>query len=238
MACLPRPQIVETCKTVIRKGRSGPVRVELINYCGDEYRRYPDSRHMHLRRYYQRTHSDHRETFLHRQVWKDATGQKIPAGFDVHHRDHNFDNNQPGNLGAVPDAIHASHHATEYATNPANREQVLARMALMQPLATEWHKSRAGRAWHREHARWCHATRTPRSCVCRHCGKSFEGWHQDNQYCSSACYQRRRRALGIGLIEKVCQRCQTPFKTSRYEPGRTCSRRCTALASRHQEKST
>src|SRR5687767_7884520 len=51
-------------------------------------------------------------TSLHRQIWLDA-GNSIPAGYHVHHKDHDYDNNDISNLECLPPAEHLRRHYKE-----------------------------------------------------------------------------------------------------------------------------
>lgn len=57
--------------------------------------------------YYRRT--DGNRIFLHQQVWIDNFGP-IPFGHDIHHRDHDKTNNDPGNLIALSKSDHTKEH--------------------------------------------------------------------------------------------------------------------------------
>ena len=42
----------------------------------------------------------------HRRIWEEFTGQKLPSGFEVHHRDHDRQNNLISNLLAIEKVLH------------------------------------------------------------------------------------------------------------------------------------
>ena len=50
-----------------------------------------------------------RRRLAHRWIWEQAHGP-IPAGYDVHHRDHNPLNNDLGNLELIERGRHKAHH--------------------------------------------------------------------------------------------------------------------------------
>jgi len=63
--------------------------------------------------YYRATDGD--RAYLHRVVWEQSHGL-IPSGWDVHHKDHDKLNNDPGNLQAMPRDEHARLHGAQEVT--------------------------------------------------------------------------------------------------------------------------
>lgn len=133
---------------------------------------------------------------LHRHVWEDAFGP-IPRGCHIHHRDGDPGNNALSNLECMDGREHLSHtwHATKD-KRPSGFSDA-ARNA-----AAEWHRSEAGRLWHKRHAKrsksWTKWKREPRDC--RHCGKTFDcliraNGHQQ-KYCSTNCKVAAYRERG------------------------------------------
>lgn len=49
----------------------------------------------------------------YRRQYIKATKLQVPAGFDIHHLDHNWKNNKIGNLVALPKALHDRWHRFE-----------------------------------------------------------------------------------------------------------------------------
>ena len=45
-----------------------------------------------------------------RDIWEKYYGEKIPDGWQIHHKDGNWDNIHPGNLEAVPLKTHWKRH--------------------------------------------------------------------------------------------------------------------------------
>jgi len=60
--------------------------------------------------------------YLHRQVWMDHHGARIPPGHDIHHVDHNKLNNHPSNLRLLTASEHTKLHREEVV--PANTPAV------------------------------------------------------------------------------------------------------------------
>ena len=78
------------------------VRSETVIFQGIVFRRYPDSRCWSDQVYNKPHVGDHRRGVesLHREIWKAHHGS-IPPGWQVHHKDGNPLNNDPG-PAAVP----------------------------------------------------------------------------------------------------------------------------------------
>ena len=126
---------------------------------------------------------------LHRDVWESAFGP-IPRGCHIHHRDTNPANNALDNLECLPSSEHLS---ITWKYRPISQKT--------RDAAAEWHRSEAGRLWHRRHAKrqksWTKWKREDRPCD--FCGKVFKalirksGWSQ--RFCSLLCkaadYRRR-----------------------------------------------
>lgn len=175
--------------------------VEVIRFNGYTYRRYPESTNAAHRRYFSRT--GHR---LHRDVWEHFKGP-IPKGWEIHHKDDNYSNNDIANLECLPRKKHRAKHHVGYVERGRSARQ-LAHLAKAGEAAKAWHRSAEGRAWHRANAaRTIHAANAPkpysktkkRRLQCAYCGKSFWSKHSRASWCSSRCQSRasrqRRRAV-------------------------------------------
>lgn len=162
----PRPPCrAEGCETVSRKngwcldhqhlrGRRYPntVRVESVEFNGITFRRYPDAKQPSHRRYYAPGGQWIKKGVqsLHQEVWKAAHGP-IPAGWEVHHIN-GVDDNSLENLECMPRKDHEREHSAERSAYGTSEKQ-LAHLARIRHLTVAWHRSPAGREWHREHAR-------------------------------------------------------------------------------------
>lgn len=131
--------------------------------------------------------------YLHRDVWRAAFGP-IPDGCHIHHRDSNRANNRLDNLECLPAEIHLRE---TLAAQPKRTFNEKARSA-----AAEWHRSEAGRLWHRRHAarqeNWTKWKREPKNCP--ECNSEFmalvrKSGHEQI-YCSSACKVKAYRERG------------------------------------------
>ena len=122
------------------------VAVETIVFNGRKYRRYPESPNPAHRRYFGR--AGHR---LHRDVWEFHHGP-VPEGMHIHHIDGNTANNDISNLACVSLKDHWDEHREELSVRAKHPKQI-AHLERIREKASEWHRSEAGRAWHREHAK-------------------------------------------------------------------------------------
>src|SRR3990167_454064 len=121
---------------------------------------------------------------MHRDVWEFHNGP-LPEKYEVHHSDHNPDNNDILNLVALPKPIHASYHGR---LNTRVPREAIAK-------APEWHRSPEGREWHRKHGRAIYATRKLVQFVCQQCGKQFESRARGNvRFCHPNCKASALRA--------------------------------------------
>lgn len=198
---------------------------ETIVFEGVEYHRFPDSPNKHQRRYYWPERGSGKDA-LHREVWKSANGP-IPDGWHIHHIDEDTLNNDPANLEALSPGNHTRIHADDY------RAQRQSWVDEIRPLASAWHQSDQGRAWHSEKARKDWEGREPEHEVqCAHCGKLVQTYwadRGDTRYCSRKCHRAAADAAKRYTVEAECPICGKQFWQSRYRAKpETCSRICGA----------
>ena len=162
---------------------------------------------------------------IHRYVWEKYHGE-IPAGFHIHHKDHDKANNAIENL----ELIKASEHSKEHA---AIRKEQGWKHPNMQPAlsaAREWHQSEAGLLWHQAHGKTTWVGREKTTYVCRHCTKPYEGLvgsrKSGSGFCSNNCRAYWRKASGIDNIELACPVCQKNYTTHKYSRAKYCSKTC------------
>lgn len=53
----------------------------------------------------------------HIKVYEEITGMKPASGWEVHHIDHEHENNDPENLIAIPRFVHSAYHANRIQIN-------------------------------------------------------------------------------------------------------------------------
>lgn len=162
---------------------------------------------------------------LHREVWVKAHGP-VPEGFEVHHKDHDCSNNMLGNLELLDGSEHARLHALERGLGEFGRRH----LEKAGELAKEWHKSEAGRAWHKEHySKMSDALHAREERTCEECGTVFMGLvgkPERNRFCSNKCKTRWRYKSGVDNEERNCRVCGTGFMINKYWTTMTCSRSC------------
>lgn len=136
---------------------------------------------------------------LHRYVWAQANGP-IPKGMHVHHKNHIKSDNRLDNLVLLRAGEHWAEHDHE----------------------------RGGSNWHSKGGKGSWRTATYSQYTCQQCGEQFESRTRAvvPQWCSDRCrgYATRARSRE----ERVCCVCGSQFTCLKFNPTRTCSRRCTA----------
>lgn len=162
---------------------------------------------------------------LHRYVYRHYVGE-IPAGYHVHHINEDKNDNEPENLMAMSCNDHEKLHGKtmteerkETARNIINEKA--------RPKAIEWHRSEAGREWHRIHGREVAAKMKPKPFVCEYCGKEFESKNTgNNRFCSNNCKSHARRNSGVDDVTKICEVCGKEYIANKYTNTRYCSGEC------------
>ncbi|MCF0247665.1 MAG: HNH endonuclease [Synergistes sp.] len=163
---------------------------------------------------------------LHRFVFENEVAQ-IPKGYHVHHKDENKNNNDPANL----ELLSASEHETLHASDWSEERLEKAKKNLdenARPEAIKWHKSKAGREWHREHGRDVWKQRQARTYNCSWCKKEFESLNiygeNENHFCSNNCKSAYRRHSGVDNIMRPCANCGEDFEVNKYAKRKYCDK--------------
>lgn len=170
---------------------------------------------------------------LHRAVYEHFNGP-IPSGCHVHHVNHDKGNNEPDNLVAMSRKAHLKLHGSEL----TEEQRTQARKNMEQrvrPAACIWHRSNAGREWHKEHyEKMKGCLHVQISSLCQRCGKEFNAIGNGcNKFCSNACKSAWRRASGVDNETRKCLLCGGNFIVNKYSGAKCCSKRCAAHY-RHQ----
>ena len=193
---------------------------EEIRFMGRVYRCYPNSKNRPDRVYYKRASGK----WLHRDIWESYNRKKIPKGFHIHHIDENPRNNSPENLECISPREHIAKH-------PPKKEWLERRsdhLNEIRPLASRWHGSKAGLAWHSENGKKCRKNFVPVEKNCSFCGGVFLANHSGHRdkFCSNPCKSAHRRRAGTDNEERCCPQCNGIFSTNKYKETRFCSRSC------------
>ena len=173
---------------------------------------------------------------MHVYVWE-QNYEKVPKGYEVHHKDFDRSNNDISNLQLLTVSEHKRLHGNllteeqrEWRRNNINEKA--------RPQAIEWHKSEEGRKWHKQqylNTRDVLHKKLPYTCI--QCGKEFLGEY-GSKFCSNACKSAHRRKMGVDLVEKECIICGKKFMTDKNKKICTCSRTCgTILGHRRRDES-
>lgn len=171
--------------------------------------------------YWQNTSTTER---MHRYVWEFYNG-KIPVGYEVHHIDHNVDNNDISNLKLLTRAEHQRIHSEE-----RTPEQLKAKQKIMdhaREYANKWHGSAQGHEWHKaQYESTKDRLFQIKTFTCQVCGEKFQSKKYEAKFCCPAPRAKYRRLMGLDCIVKTCPFCGKEFKTNRFKPSQTCSRNC------------
>jgi hypothetical protein len=198
-----------------------PDDVEIIEWSGKRWRRYPSSEHTSNRTYFSRGTAD-RPIWLHRAVWADAHGP-IPAGHHIHHIDGNPANNAVDNLQCLTPQQHADMHPW----SDERRAQQSVLLDRIRPLTKTWHASPEGLEAHRRIGAMAYDNFIPEPKPCDQCGATFEPKALGNRdrFCSNRCKSAFRRASGVDNVTRTCA-CGASFTVNRYSKQTACSRSC------------
>lgn len=171
---------------------------------------------------------------LHVYIWEHFNGA-IPAGYHVHHKDFDKSNNDIENLVLLTAKEHLSLHGNSW-DNKRYEQQIKNLNENARPKASEWHKSEAGREWHKEHYEHMKAVLHKRAeFTCLNCGKAFKAQSMgQNKFCSNKCRAAFRRKSGIDNEIRQCEYCGKEFEVNKYAKTKTCSRTCRNLMRWHK----
>ena len=170
--------------------------VETVVFNGYQYRRYPNAKNPAHRRYFGR--AGHR---LHRDVWEFHNGP-IPDGNQIHHIDGDTSNNDIANLECLSFKAHRAEHHGDYVARGRSEKQ-LVHLANIRDFSKDWHKSEAGREWHRKNAYTSfRAPDAPKpyskshyTGVCEWCGTGFEARSPKKLMCSVVCVDQKSKYM-------------------------------------------
>lgn len=159
---------------------------------------------------------------LHRYIWEYYNGE-IPKGYDIHHKDHNKDNNELDNLELITRSQHSKLHCQELTEEQKQkRRNNILNNAI--PKAIEWHKSKEAKEFHKEHYKVSLALRQKEKFICENCGKEYEAYkNRINRFCSNKCKSAWRRKNNIDNEERYCSICGTIYQCNKYSLRKLCN---------------
>ena len=159
---------------------------------------------------------------LHVAIWEFYNKQKVPKGYHIHHKDGNTFNNDISNLQSLSCR---EHHKFSKKMDEISMHKHLAKI---RPLAIQWHKSKKGKIWHKQHAVDIQKNLKYKDRNCVLCGKLFKYKYSTARFCSDACFQKFTRDSGKWSEKRKCIICGKEYiKKNKYQKkGITCSRTC------------
>lgn len=161
---------------------------------------------------------------LHVYIWEKHNGE-IPKGFEIHHKDHDKNNNDISNLEILSSKEHHERHTAEMTSE--HREKLSRNLeTTARPCANIWHGSPEGRNWHKQHYdAMKDKFYISAEFICQNCGNSFIGtYNGHNKFCSSNCKTAYRRKSGVDNIERECECCGEKFITNKYSQAKYCEK--------------
>lgn len=195
----------------------------LVKYAGRTFRLQTNGRY-----YQDQNRCRTPERLLHRRIWHDLKGP-IPRGYDIHHIDEDWTNNDPLNLELKKVRKHRAEHATKRLEDPhyaATREVQLVKA---RELAKAWHSTPEGLEWHSKNgaAAWKHRTRKRHTCL--FCKKMFWAFNPRAKVCSRNCGQKIFYRTKTPKDTRTCLICGGSFTVHSFRKTVTCSPQCNAV---------
>lgn len=123
---------------------------------------------------------------LHVYIYEKYNGA-VPKGMQVHHIDHNKDNNDISNLKLLTRKEHDKIHYEEMSAEEKERRRKNLELNA-RPKAIEWHKSENGKEWHLKHYEQVkEKLHKKHKFKCEICNKEFESSQIRSRFCSNVC---------------------------------------------------
>lgn len=166
---------------------------------------------------------DGKRVRLHRYVWMKLYG-RIPEGYSIHHIDKDKENNDINNLKLITTSKHSKLHADNNVNE--HYERIIENLnTKARPKASEWHKSQAGKIWHKEnYEKHKEKIHLKKQYICKNCEVEFESIREG--FCSNNCKSAWRRKIGIDNETRECDICGASYITNKYSKSSTCSLKC------------
>lgn len=174
-------------------------------------------------------------TWMHRYVWEHEIGE-IPEGYSIHHINRDRGDNRIENLCIMQRHQHCMMHSKE----PDRIEQARKSMDIARVAASEWHRSKEGREWHKEHFEeyMRHKFSEMVTMTCDYCGKEYETnvtKREHSRFCSNNCKSAWRRKQGLDNVVKTCAFCGKDYTANKYQKTKYCSKTCAKAAIARQK---
>lgn len=116
----------------------------------------------------------------------------------------------------------------KWASQWTDEEREMRRLNMLEnaiPAAAKWHKTKAGRQWHKNHyQKFGDKLHEKKELTCEQCGNKYES--ESGRFCSNSCKSAWRRKSGLDNIVKKCCICGSEFELNKYAKTETCSRSC------------
>lgn len=164
---------------------------------------------------------------LHVAIWEFHNKKEVPNGFCVHHKDHDVFNFDIDNLECISIKQHLSYHAKKNYENEIYVSKNKAHLESIRHKASEWHKSKEGREWHKEMAK--SRVLEKKQLTCKNCGNTFLSVYSDSLFCSESCGCKFRHKKSKIKYAGKCIECGKEFeseKTKKQQERKTCSKSC------------
>lgn len=160
---------------------------------------------------------------LHRYIWEYYNGE-IPKGYDIHHKDHNKENNTLENLELISKSNHSKLHSKEL-TEEQKEKRRRNMLENVIPKAIEWHKSENAKEFHKEQYKKSLALKEKQKYICENCNKEYEAFkNKKNRFCSNNCKSAWRRKANIDNEERYCSKCGGIYKCNKYSLRKLCNK--------------
>ena len=161
---------------------------------------------------------------LHVYVWEYFNG-KVADGYQVHHKKEK-QNNDIEFLESLSQKEHMKIHG-ETETEERKEWKRNNLKENVRPKASEWHKSKEGREWHKKHfEQFKDKMFIKHIKICDYCKMKYETTQDNSRFCSNKCSSAWRRKEGLDNEKRICIYCGKEFEINKYAKTETCSRSC------------
>ena len=164
---------------------------------------------------------------MHRRIWIASKGA-IPNGYDVHHRNEDWQDNSLDNLCIMPKSDHMRMHTIDRLKEPHYYATRKKQLATAREKSKEWHASADGMRWHRDHAKRTLGRIPKKKIKCVHCGHEWMTTYHNARFCSRSCSATYHVMHVMEKTERKCEECGVLFMVPKVRKTRFCSPQCSA----------